>query len=250
MRRGLSLVESIFATLMLMVALLVVFQLFHYGMRYFSWVEQKTLALAVAEKRLAELRNWARTQNNWAGYPNGPDPDYPNYQVVVTLTNYTLASPGQQVDSNFVNKRELTTTAKQARVKVIWPRGNVELTSILVDRGNRGWSASNPLTIQGSIPATVTEANPGVPLTVDATDAAGQPLQDLFFRWYVEANAVNGATGTITPTRDGRSAVFTNRTLRADGTFMPATGQCKVAVRAIYNGQERWARTGTINLAP
>jgi len=248
LKKGFSLVESLFASSILLVAMLILFQLFHVGMRYFSWVERRALATAVAERRLAELRNWSRTQNNWSGYPVGPDPLEPDFQISVSLSDYPLLTPSREIESNFSTPRRMDQSARMARVRVIWDRGHVDLHSLLVDRF-RGWRNLNPIAISATIPGTVTATST---LTLSATgfDSSAQPIDDLCFSWYVEGVPPNAAQGTIAASRDGRTATFSNRAQRADGSYAPSSGQCRIKVRAIYDGQERWAETAPFNLVP
>lgn len=247
-KAGFSLVESLLASSVLLVAMLILFQLFHVGMRYFSWVERRALATAVAERRLAELRNWSRTQNGWIGYPAGPDPLEPDFQISVTLSNYPLLTPCRELESNFADTRQMNQSARLARVRVLWNRGRIDLHTLLVDRF-RGWRNPNPIEIVATIPGAVTVTSP-LSLTARGFDSGGQAIADLCFSWYVEGVPPAAALGTIVPSRDGRSATFTNQSQRSDGSYAASTGQCKIKVRAIYDGQERWAETAPINLAP
>lgn len=247
--RGFSLVESVAASFILLMAIMLTFQLFHSGMQYFRWVEEKSLALNVADQRLAKIRNWARSQNGWSGFPSGPDPEHPEYNLSVTLANQKLASPCLELDSNFSQRREMTKTCKLITVKVAWSRGSVELYSLVADRSNRGWSNSNAVKIEGTIPALVTGTT-SVSLSAKATDASNNDLDDVFFTWYVEPVGTTGALATITPSRDGRTATFINLTRRANGSTTPSTGQCRIALRAVYFGVEKWGYSPTINLAP
>lgn len=248
-RSAFSLLESIAAIFTLLIAILLTFQLFHSATQYFRMVEERSLALTVAEQRLGEVRNWARTQNGWSGFPNGSDPLHPQFNIVVSLNNYVLASPSLELDSNYTERRELQKTCKQVTVQVSWARGSVELYSLVGDRGNRSWSTSNPLQINGTIPATVTAAD-SVSLSVEATDLSGAMLEDLFYSWYVEPVGLTGALATINPSRDGRTATLVNLVHIPNGTTTTSTGQCRVAVRTIYHGTEQWGYTPTINLAP
>lgn len=251
MKRGLSLIETISAIFLLLLAMLLTFQLFHVGMQYFRRVEERTVALTLADQRLEEVRNWSLTQNNWSGPPNGQNPAYPGYQYQVILEDARLASPSLELDTNFTQKRELTETAKKVTVRVSWPRGQVETHSLLVDRGNRGWDSSQPIriNISGGVPAVVT-ASTSISMTAKAYDASGAELKDMFFTWYVEPQPPDGALGTVTASRDGRSATFVNQAVQPDGSTGPSTGQCQVAVRAVYEGVEQWAYSPDFNLAP
>lgn len=248
-RSAFSLLESVAAIFTLLIAILLTFQLFHSAMQYFRMVEDRTLALTVAQQRLGEVRNWARSQNGWTGFPSGADPLHPQFNVAVSLADYGLASPSVELESNYTDRRQLTKTCKQVTVQVSWARGSVELYSLVGDRGNRSWSTTSPLQVKGTIPATVTAAD-SVSLSVEATDLSGALLEDLFYSWYVEPVGAVGTVATISPSRDGRTAIFVNQVRLPDGTTTPATGQCRVAVRTIYHGTEQWGYTPTINLAP
>ena len=246
-RLGFSLVESVAATFILLTAILLTFQLFHSGMHYFRWVEEKNLATNIADQRLAQIRNWARNQNNWSSYPNGPDPDHPEYTLTVVMADRTTASPCLELDKNFSDPREMTKTCKRVTVKVTWSHGSVELHSLVSDRDNRGWSSSAPIQIQGTIPLEVHPATP-VPLSAKAYDASNNELKDLFFTWSVEPRDPDPALATVNPSRDGRSANFVNTSRRPYGTQSASAGFCRVVVRAMYNGVERVGYTADIKL--
>lgn len=248
MSRGFSIIESVYASFILLVAFLLTFQLFHAGLHYFRWTEEKTTALSLADKRMAQVRNWARSQNNWSGFPTGSDPAHPDFQITTTLSDYTLASPCKEIDSNYGQRRELTQTCKLVTVTTTWHRGKVDLFSLIADRGDRGWDGANPIQIGGAIPGVLT-ASASAHLTATANGPSG-PLPDVTFNWFVEPVAPNPATATISPMRDGRSADLTNLTRFSSGGSGPSTGHCRVAVRAVYHGQERWGYTPTITLAP
>ena len=248
LKRAFSLMESVYASFILLIAVLLTFRLFHSGMQYFRWSQEKTTALQLASKRMGQIRNWSKTQNGWAGIPSGPDSDYPDYTITAQLSDHTVASPCRTIDSNYTQKRELTTECKQIRLTVSWFRGSVDLVSLVGGRGDLGWRAANPIVISGAIPASVAAATP-VLLSAQAYTTTG-PTNDMFFSWYVEPASPTGAMATISPSRDGRSATFINQTRKADGSLGPSTGQCRVKVRAVYQGVEKWADSGVINLAP
>ncbi len=247
-RLGFSLVESVCATFILLTAILMTFQLFHSGMHYFRWVEEKNLATNLADQRLAQIRNWARTQNNWSGYPNGSDPSHPEYSLTVTFTDRVTASPCLELDKNFPdNRREMTQTCKQVTVKASWNRGSVELHSLVSDRNNRGWSSTSPIKVEGVIPSVV-KPGTSVDLTVTATDASNVEFQDLFYTWSVEPRDPDPALATVTPTRNGRSATLVNLSRRPYGKTAPSTGYCRVVVRAMYRGVEQVGYSDDIKL--
>ena len=232
-----------------MLAFIILVRLFHAGMQYFNWVERRTIATYVAERRIAELRRWAKTQTNWSGPPTGADPNEPDFKVNVALTDLILASPSTESEKNFAQQRRLDNqSVKQAKVTVAWDRGQVDLYTILIDPF-RGWRDANPIQLSGAIPSSL---NGGGSFTVTATgyDSAGRPIRDLFFNWYAEPVFPNGARATINATRDGRSATFWNLAQYANGAMQSSNGNCRIAVRAVYRGQERWVRTGSIDLNP
>jgi hypothetical protein len=239
--------ESVYAAFILLIAVLLTFRLFHSGMQYFRWSQEKTTALQLASKRMGQIRNWSKTQTGWAGIPSGPDSDYPDYTITAQLSDHTVVSPCRSIDSNFVQKRELSNECKRIRLTVSWFRGSVDLVSLVGGRSDLGWRSANPIVLSG-VPSTVSASTP-VSLSAQAFTSVG-PTNDMFFSWSVEPAAPTGAMATISPSRDGRSATFINLTRRADGSSGPSTGQCRVKVRAVYQGVEKWADSGVINLAP
>lgn len=248
-RAGFSLIESVYASFILLVSVLLTFQLFHLGLQYFRWTQERTTATQLATRRLAQVRNWSKIQTDWTGFPTGPEPDFPDFNITTSLASQPITSPC----SHFPQKGASTTECKLVTVTVSWTRSSISLVSLVSSRGDLEWRAANPIVISGAIPPVVTSTT-AVNLSAEAfgqkVSNGGLKLEGLFFSWYVEPVGPTGAMATITPAPDGRTAILINQTRLADGSMVASTGQCRVTVRATYNGAERMAQTAVIGLAP
>ncbi|MBI3925648.1 MAG: hypothetical protein HY319_08920 [Armatimonadetes bacterium] len=250
-RRGFTITEVILASFLLVAGFLIVARLFHAGLSYTARIENRVVALHLAETRMAQIKHWARTHNDWTGFPDGADPEYPGFDIGVALSEAPLMSPSTELEGAYPgDQRTMSSSARWCDVQVAWDGGQsrLRLVSLIGDRF-RGWKASGPLVVEGAIPSPVT-STAQVTLTATGYDSSAQAIDDLFFRWYVEPEGAGSAKGTITPDRDGRSAVFENKIQLPDGTWQASTGQCRVRVRAVYKGEERWGETSVINLQP
>ena len=247
MKRGYTLTEAIIASFLLIAAILVVSRLFHASMQYSVWVENKAVATHLAEERMSELRLWATTQTAWAGPPVSNKPGFPAFTFDVRVEPHQLASPNTQLETGFPgNQRLLGPSLRKAIVEVRWggTGGNsVKLVSILKDPP-RGWRPASPVVITGTAGGTV-NAGDVVLLTAKGYDAAGNEISDLFFSWSVQPVFPNGAVGTITAARDGRTAEF-----RTPTGPVASSGNCQVWATAVYAGEERRASSPVLNLAP
>lgn len=248
--KGYTLIEAIIASFVLVAAFFMVSTLFQAGLRYTTRVEKRVVATQLAENRLGALREWARTQNDWSGFPSGNDPDFPGYSISVSLQDQPLFAPGSELElAHPAQPRRMSNTAKQAIIEVRWDStGRYVLSTLLTDRF-RGWRVSNPIVVSGSVPPIVNPTNP-VTFTAVGYDADGREIKDLFFDWYVEPVFPNATKGTIEPTRDGRSATFTNELQKPNGVKVATSGTCRVAARARYGGQERWGYSVEMQLSP
>lgn len=249
MRRGYTLIEAIIASFLLVAAFLLVSRLFHAGLQYTSRVEKRALAAHLADKRMQEVRAWSKRHESWVGLPTGNDPAHPNFTIQVSLDPLELQSPSRQLELAHPagDRRSMASAARQVTVEVTWDSERLRLTSLLADRF-RGWRSANPIVVSGSIPPQV---GPGdtVEFSARGFDAAGRAIEDLFFSWYVEPRQFpNAAVGTVEASRDGRTAEFRNQIQLLNGTVASRNGVCRVAVRAVYGGQERWGYSPDMQL--
>lgn len=259
-----TLVETVISLFILVVAFGLVATLFHTAMRYSSRVEKQTVAVTVARRKMVEIRRWAREvsggiynfDTDWSAW-NGvtaADAEQPDMEVTTHVVEQELYSPSSGLEAPYPEERRRTlgTSAKKLRIQVAWnptsPSNRLTLVTLIPDPG-RAFRTSNPLVVQ-------TEGALASPLPRDATatftvqgfSTDDKPLADLFFKWYVEPMTGNG---TITDeARDGSRVTFANKVRLPNGAWTWTGGRCRLRVRAVYRGDERWADSPVMELAP
>jgi len=256
--RGLSLVETLIAFFLLSCGVLLITQLFLYSLRYTRQVEARARGLLAGERAWQRLRNWAAEvsggqlnfSGNWAAYSGvtETDPDDADFQLHYEVADEILMSPCREFESLIPADQQglMARSAKRVSIDVRW-RGGSLLLAGLMEEPPRQWRATNPLVVSGTPPDPVDASNPAN-FTVTAFDSNDAAIEDLEFRWYVDAMSTSG---TVTPSQNGKAATFTPLMTLSDGSTQPSPpGQCRVKVRAVYRGQERTALSAVMNVAP
>jgi len=252
-RRGLTLIETIIASFLLLSRFLVIVNLFHSGLGYTSRIENQQLATLIAERQLEQMRAWSETSSGTAynfdtlaAVYNGQNvtvPDFGNFKLMTNVTARELYSACTDFERgsavNGFQPRSLSNSSRTVDVTVAWDHGahSLTLTSLLTQTVSSFSTGPNPINV------TFTAA-PSLPLAQNATlecqatgyDSNNRPIPDLFFTWNMEC--VNGS-GTLTPTRDGHRVVFSNVVNGTGTTQYHTGGQLYIQARAKYNG--RWA---------
>lgn len=246
--RGYSLIETILASFLLVFTFFLVSSLFNTGLQYSSKVDTRMTSVRYAQKRMSEIRNWAKTSDDWSGYPVALDDEFPGYELAVAIGEAPLLSPSRELEaSSPSSQRVLRQTAKQFTVTVKGPRSPAFVLAGIVTKAER----------QGAVIVTITgtpsgPVGPGPPvlLTASAVDSAGKPLTDVFFHWSVEPVGNQPSSASIKlRSRDGREANFENKVLRRNGTAVAQDGACKAVAYVRYNGRIWSGETPPIELA-
>ncbi len=253
-RTGFSLIEAILASFLLVGAFFIVSRLFQTGLQYSNKVERRLTAVHLAEKRMLDLREWARDQGAWNGFPDGPDADFPTYDIKVTIDPIDLLSPGRELESLYPgDRRVMSTVARRATVLVSWaPAGQYRLTAYIAKAAGT-WRANQPIVVTRK-GGGVVGPNEFVEFTAQAFDSEGKELKDIFFHWTVEpVYAGNPTTATVSSKapsgrRDGRKAVFENKVRRRNGSYVATNGDCRVVAFARYHGETARGVSETLNL--
>ncbi|MEW6277204.1 MAG: hypothetical protein AB1758_01175 [Candidatus Eremiobacterota bacterium] len=244
--------------MLLVSAFFVLINLFHTGLRHFTRVEQQTVAVMLAERKMEEVRAWARGNggrnfDDWTAYTDvsQPSPEYSGFRVAVRSAPATLKSsvPGFEDPYPAGDQRVMPSSARKVEVTTWWDgdRKSVRLVSLVADP-LREWHPARPIEVTPVSP-------PPDPLPRDAEvefrargyDAAGRAIPDLFFAWYVRPVSGNG---TLTQSRDGSTARFRNVVVLP---YRPPiyTGQSvMIQARAVYGGVERVGEWGPLPLQP
>lgn len=263
---GFTLVETLVAMTILLVAFMLVFNLFHATLRYGSMVEKQVFASVIATRKLEEIRKWSGTHltqgynydTDWSYYSgvSSPDTENPDYTVKVAVRNASLRSPSTAYEaSNPSDQKGLGSSCRKVKVTVSWdplnPSKSLSLTSLVKDPV-RTLRASNPLVVTPKTSIAGSLVRDGeFSFSADIYDADNLPVKDALFMWY--AYPMDG-NGTVTQARNGSLAAIYNFVYAPDpvlGTIRKYTGgTCKVMVRAVYAGVEKTAYSDTITLAP
>ncbi|MEW6282841.1 MAG: hypothetical protein AB1758_29790 [Candidatus Eremiobacterota bacterium] len=253
---GLSLTETVISLVLLIAAFFIVVRLFHTGLRYLGQVERHANAVLLAERTMEDLRAWAeqgRNFDDWTPYASTAVPvtDMNGYRIQVRSSAEALASPASGFEDlqPAPDRRMLQSSCRRVEVTVLWDsdRKSLRLVS-LVSEPVRGWRAVTPIEVRpsGPLPNPLARDAP-VTFTAHGFDSDGREIPDLFFKWYLAPSPGNG---TLTQSRDGRSATFTNVVVVP---LRPPiyTGQSVVIqARALYRGQERLGSSAPVNLQP
>jgi hypothetical protein len=263
-RRGLTVVETIIASFLLVGGLLITVALFHTSLRYTAQAEQVVVATTLAQRTLNEMRSWARTPANyrsaWSPYHNitVADPQHPTFLIRTEVSQSggqphpLLASPCTSLDGLYpaTQQRQLANSARRVRVTVTWPpysAGSTYRLVSLVEEPRLTWRATNPIVVNVSNSGPLNR-NGTSTITAQGYDNSGQPIPDLVYSFYVEPGDP-ASMADISQTRQGRSATLTHilTLLSGSPTYGPA-GQVIVTARAVYKGEERWGSSAPIGL--
>ncbi|MCA9792870.1 MAG: hypothetical protein KC910_13780 [Candidatus Eremiobacteraeota bacterium] len=256
-QRGVTLAEAIIAIFLIVAGFVVMAALFDTALRYQARIEADQTAILVAESRMEEVRGWndqvhgsggATQFSNWAAVQGtGPDPNYPGYNVTVTVDPGELYSPCSLFELQFPNNQRR------------WMRNSARTVTVQVDYNGRSFSLVSLIAQPTKEPGTVSVSpSSGQTLGTDATraftvtmtDSDGDPLDDIFFDWRTDPTS-GPANGVITATRIGDAADLTNHILSSESPPQVVGyghGTTKMQARAVYRGKEATDLSGALNL--
>lgn len=246
--RGHSLLEAILASFLLVFAFFLVSRLFHTGLQYSRRVDERIAGVQFAEKRMAEIRRWAKGTVDWSSPPStATDPQFPGYTASLSLRDETLFSPSTQLELAYPedDRRAMRSIAKRAIVTISKPGLPPYVLSAVITRGDRGWPTTADVRISPSS-ATLDGPDEEVILTVEVYDEDGNEDKNLFFHWEIEPDfsRPNQTTAEVRLlTRDGRKAVVRNRTRRRSGVWVATNGSCQAVAFVRYKGNHRRGST-------
>lgn len=240
---GFSLLEASLALSLLSVVFVMMGVLFQSGLGYAARSERMAVAELLVRNRLASLREQAFTYSGFQALASSATEE-DGFEVVVRVEPATVYTPGRGFEEAWPEpqRRTLARSLYEVEVEVRWGSGERLTSTTLVGEPARelGTVAVTPAT-----PQTV-----GRDLTVDFTvsvvGADGLPLQDLQLSWSVEP--MDGLGMIESQARDGSRCRFINQVQRVNGSVYHTGGRCRVAVRAVYRGVERYGRSGVLTL--
>lgn len=240
--RGLTLVETLIALFICVVALLLVVSLFHNAARLSRRTERQRVVLMLTERTLNQVRAWARVPANFAGSWGAWNPrtvtfaEQPEVTVLVRCAPATdvVFSPTALLENRFASALARRIPAAMATVEArgTWAgSSNVTLTACVAE----------PLRVP-ALALVLTPPTPG-PIAandvqefqVQAQDDAGGTLQGLTYSWYLEPVSGNGTLVSTGMPRDGSRVVLRNNYLVLGRTTpIPVPGTVNLRCRARY----------------
>lgn len=279
-KKGLSLLEAIIASFLLVSAFLVVINLFHAGLGHSVNVEKEQAACLLANRYLEGMRLWSESLSGTAynyetlaavydGRSETID-DYTRFQVNTRVTAVTLYSACSNFEST-VGALNLTTnfpmgtrqlpaannSTQSVRVSVSWDgAGQPLVLNTYLCRPIPNPRAVNPVvvSVQASTPYVAGsgtllphgDTGNGLNLTATAFDGNNNPLRDIFFEWTVVPTS---GDASLLQSRDGSVANLTN-VIRPSGTPKFTGGRVTVVAQAKIHGVNVTGSFGPIELAP
>jgi len=261
-RAGLSLVETVISLFLLTCGFTIFIMLFDTSLRFSANIETRAKLVLAAQRTVDEIRAYASVPANFATglspYQSltRTDPDLADMSIATSVVNLTvgdnlLRSPSNAFEASFSappDQRRALAATSVYKVKITTSQGGYRFSLLsLICEPNRGWSPTLPLAVTGT-PSGVLAQGASCNLSVVAADAYRQTIPDLFCRWAVVPET---SVGTIEPARDGRTAVFTHKIIRGNGTqtYGPP-GICRVQVTAQYFGVVNSTTSSNIELGP
>jgi len=152
--QALTLSETIVAIFLLLAGFTVVAQLFLRGMRYSTSITVRQQAVAIAERRLEDIRAWSRAHHHpagtlpmtdWGPFATTPVQDAfdSQYEVSTEFSQPEFFSPCSRFEGVYPNptdRFQLTSQRTQVTVTVRWGGGSVRLTTfVAAPTGQLSW---------------------------------------------------------------------------------------------------------------
>lgn len=129
--RAFSLLETLIAIFIIVMALLIMTQLMHTALQRGAVVEERLVGALCAQEKLEEIRAWATEPANfhsdWATYDNVvvQHPKYPAIQTRTTLSEQPISTPTRLLENAYVpaEQRVLRDACKGVTVECWWSVG-------------------------------------------------------------------------------------------------------------------------------
>lgn len=153
-RWGLTLAEAVVAVFLLTAGFAVVTQLFHRALRYSTIITTRQQAVAIANRRLEDIRAWSRANHHPAGTlamtewgPFAATPVQDPYDGLFTIATeftqpefYSPCSRFEGVVGAAGERLRFTSQRTQVTVTVSWSGGSVQLTTLVTSpTGSLSW---------------------------------------------------------------------------------------------------------------
>lgn len=262
--RALTLLETVFASFILLWAILIVVRLFHTGIGYTSRSLEQETAVFLAEQHLERMRAWAEsTSGNVYNYDqlttlaiyNGSTlpAELPGFTLTTRVVTRELYSGCSQMElGRPSDRRVLADSACTVQVDVKWAgnRRQLRLCTLLARPALTFPTPAASPSLPTGVTLSAASDNPvphlgSTSLQAGALDRNGAAIEDLFYDW--EVVPISGS-GTLEQSRSGGSARLYNWVYLPDGTRTGTGGDVVVRVTARFHGQTVYQESELIHL--
>lgn len=249
--RGSSLVETILAVFILVIAVSFTALSFHRSLRYQNTIQRKAQGIAFSETVIDQVREWAQTPANysgpWTSWSSFTLPDYPGFEARIRQDWTTLTAPCSQIALGklVAERQEMNNSMKRLDVSILY-NGQVETQFQAFVGEPERLAVSVQVTPVIGIPDPLVRDGL-VEFKAEALDSAGNSIPDVFFLWSSEPITGNG---TVISTGRGQTANLANLYLAPDGATRYSGGQVRVKALCKVRGREVWGFSSPVNLQP
>jgi len=249
--RGSSLVETILAVFILVIAVAFSALTFHRSLRYQTIVQRKALGVAFCELTLDQVREWAKTPANyagsWAAWNSFQHGAYADFEARIAVSDFSLMAPSSPLALAVPVAERQVMNASMKRLDLrIFYRGQPEFNLQAFVAEPERLAASVVVTPKTGVPDPLPR-DQAVEFVASAKDAGGQTIPDVFFRWTSQPISGNGE---VTSTGTGQSAALVNAFVSPDGVVRHTGGQVKVRAVCTVRGRELSGESAAVNLQP
>lgn len=249
--RGSSLVETILAVFILVIAVSFSALSFHRSMQYQGSIQRKAQSVAFSELVLDQVREWANDPahftGSWAGWASVSNSAYPGFEARITAIDQTLVAPATQLSLAVApaNRQLMTNSMKNLEVTIFYSGRTESQFQALIGEPER-LAARVTVTPVVGIPDPLGRDST-VEFRASALDSAGNSIPDVFFQW--TSNPLSG-NGTVVATGRGQTANLVNAYQAIDGVTRYTGGQVSVRALCIVRGREVSGLSAPVNLQP
>ena len=252
-QHGMSLVEAVLSTFILLTALLLAVYVFDSSLKWEASNEKRVIAATLAESALAQVREaGGRDFSDLLNFDDKelPFPEYPDFQVKVAVkeaslatscvaleTQYPKSAPFPKPVGKFLNRSATNTT-----VTVSWKDPLPDSVQVTERIASLREVSSFKVKITTEAGGEITGLQS---LTSDQTrnfrakafidNDERKIVEDLQFIWYVEPITGFGSIAHVS--RDGLLCQYINSYKNYHGKVQYAYGHCNLTVQATYQGR-------------
>lgn len=249
-KQGVTLLETLIALFVLLSAFVIILSLFLKSTDYQVNVETKVFSVAFGETVLDDIKVWASDYTNysgdWSSWNSVTLPEYPGYEARVAVVQPSVPDPCSALEAG-----------KPVPEQVVMNDSFRDLTLVVFHNGGEQTQIHTRLAeperriqeikveaLGGTSIAPNTESN----FKATMLDSNNEPVEDIVFRWTLEAVTGNGSVRPQIP--DSSVGIVRNAYVGFDGLTRIVPGTCRLVASARYRGREYFGEYEFVEFLP